>query len=245
MQGGRATIQRLIDAREQIFVVCLAVHNPTSACACLTNDVVRLIGERWVLTPVRRFIVVVPSTGSSGAGLLPPTSFVVSIGPTAGVVRVHETDGGEGPFHYLSVMCWLGCGKLMFLNLRDLQLQVADVTQGWLTRVLEPPGGELSLEAWGNHKWAVARCSRGLYLHLHNKEEEAPELRGSGSAAWVLIDAFKNVRQADVVFSHTVPRDVIGDALDCGPSKELLKGILGHRDGGFALWILASLPVHG
>ncbi|KAH3714058.1 hypothetical protein Pelo_19434 [Pelomyxa schiedti] len=108
LKAGKELIEHVIDARSQFVAMCLALCPPPPTIPKrgpphLTNDVVRLIGECWVLRPVRRFI-------AGGGGVF---GRVVSVGSTLGIVGDVESpyvwnSCGESPKLY--VLCWLGYG---------------------------------------------------------------------------------------------------------------------------------------
>ncbi|KAH3722876.1 hypothetical protein Pelo_18419 [Pelomyxa schiedti] len=109
MQRGHISVEVAIDARDQFVAMYLALCPPPSpptipsrAPARISNDVVRLIGERWVLTPVRRFIV-----KSENESCRP---IVASIGATLGVVSAKETNEWTNDHTF---WCWLGCDRIL------------------------------------------------------------------------------------------------------------------------------------
>ncbi|KAH3743457.1 hypothetical protein Pelo_15142 [Pelomyxa schiedti] len=196
MQLNRIAVERVLDAREQFVAMCVALCPPPTiqsrAPARITNDVARLIGECWVLTPVRRFLATV-----AGGHCRP---IVVSIGPTLGIVSADEDDVWTR-FH--SLLCWLGCYC-------DRVLAWFDDSSGWprsmqlvdVTRTLDPVPLRIKtmpsprhepLKYWGNHKWVLGFREGELLLN-----------RADSTSSWVGI-AIPSVVAIDVVFSHTAP----------------------------------------
>ncbi|KAH3723072.1 hypothetical protein Pelo_18224 [Pelomyxa schiedti] len=186
MDQGHITIDRVLDARDQALTMLLALCPPpptirSRGAIRLTNDAARDLAERWVLTPVRRFIF--------GTGM--EFSTVVSIGPTLGVVSTSETN--LWTTHH-SRLCWLDPDRLLACHSITRTTCIFDFSRGPHPRVDPipcPPVGP----CWGNHKWAVARGpGAGVSMGAGHLPCEGPEMR-----------------DLDVVFSHSEPALIKGE----------------------------------
>ncbi|KAH3759114.1 tripartite motif-containing protein 21 [Pelomyxa schiedti] len=202
-------VEKVIDARSQFVAMCLALCPPPTipkrAPACLTNDVVRLIGERWVLKPVRRFI-------AGGRGVF---GRVVSVGSTLGIVGDVESPCVWAPPN-LFVLCWMGCDHALTLHHEFGPPRVAVMDMAHLefkdNGITFPYS--LSDRYWGNNKWAVLwvpECPEIQILNLdllfrfgNPKPAKLPPSR----LLWCIFpfgDSSVTPPELDVVFSCTEP----------------------------------------
>ncbi|KAH3723079.1 hypothetical protein Pelo_18218 [Pelomyxa schiedti] len=180
----QVTVQPVIDAHDQLIAMCLLAMCPTipsRARHFLTNDVVRLIGEGWVLTPARRFIVSAPMS----------RSVVVSIGSTLGIISADETDDWT-PDH--TFRCWLGCYMILahFDDASRDQSRSGETTSGHLPGIT---GGCTSASCL-----RMAPVMMTLSLAAAAVAKNTPALEQPR----VMLD-----NNVDVVFSHSEP-ELIG-----------------------------------
>ncbi|KAH3763990.1 hypothetical protein Pelo_4151 [Pelomyxa schiedti] len=228
MQARRQTaIERVLDARDQFVAMCLALCPPPTISShrpgLLTNDLVtRSIGERWVLSPVRRFIVWSASH--------PPHHVVVSVSHTLGIVGTNSADAWWTDYN--TVICQLGRDRILtyYNDPSDLslsQLQVVDLSNSRGGSVeVSPIQDHMPGRVWGNHKWVVEWNPRTMSIHrIQSAAATADVASSSPSAAnlqaktllpnpqpcWVVVNVPRELGiQAAVVFSHNEPAGLVG-----------------------------------
>ncbi|KAH3731756.1 hypothetical protein Pelo_17412 [Pelomyxa schiedti] len=223
----RITIDRVLDARDQALTMLLALCPPpptihSRGANRLTNDVARDLAERWVLTPVRRFIVHTKMEFST----------VVSIGPTLGVVSTSETNVWT-PNH--SRLCWLDQPHRLLAYHQTPYRRgephsgfpapcIFDFSPLWGPNV-DPIPCPPALHRWGNHKWAVGWDRVQLYVQrVDNKTADGGQAQGF---PWVPVTVpvrDTEMRDLDVVFSHSEPALIEGE----GDEASMVFGFVGR-----------------